>query len=324
MNRSSASFLGKFARISIRTTGYFCLLTALLPCAAWASSAPAPIVLSGADRRPAISLSGEWGSIVDPFFSGLYSFHHQEKANGWFLNQKAKPGDPFPTEYDFDKAAKLKVPGDWNTQRESLFFYEGPVWYERNFTYQPRGHTRLFLHVGAANYKSLFWVNGKKVCEHEGGFTSFNCELTPVVHGGDNFVVAAVDNTRHEDNVPTLETDWWNYGGLTREVSLIEVPDAFIDQYDLHLSRAQNSTIEGWVHVEGAQAGAAVEVEIPDLGARGSALTGADGRAAIQFKVQHLERWSPETPKLYKVQIRAGADLSGRTHRLPYDRDARD
>ena len=308
MNSPSASFLGKFARVPIRTAGYFCLLTALLPCAAWASSAPAPIVLSGADRRPAISLCGEWGSIVDPFFSGLYSFHHQEKANGWFLNQKAKPGDPFPTEYDFDKAAKLKVPGDWNTQRESLFFYEGPVWYERNFTYQPKEHTRLFLHVGAANYKSLFWVNGKKVCEHEGGFTSFNCELTRVVHGGDNFVVAAVDNTRHEDNVPTLETDWWNYGGLTREVSLIEVPDAFIDQYDLHLSRAQDSTIEGWVHVEDAQAGAAVEVEIPDLGAKGSAQIGADGRAAIQFKVQHLERWSPETPRLYKVQIRAGAD----------------
>jgi beta-glucuronidase len=88
-----------------------------------AASAAAPIVLTGADRRPAQSLNGEWATIVDPYFSGLYSFHHQEKTNGWFLNQKAKPGDPFPTEYDFSKAPKLKVPGDWNTQRESLFFY---------------------------------------------------------------------------------------------------------------------------------------------------------------------------------------------------------
>ena len=145
---------------------------------------------------------------------------------------KAQPGDPFPTEYDFSKAPTLKVPGDWNTQRESLFFYEGPVWYERDFTYQPKEHTRVFLHVGAANYKSWFWVNGQKVCEHEGGYTSFNCEVTAAIHAGDNFVVAAVDNTRHEDGVPTLETDWWNYGGLTRSVSLIEVPEAFIDQYD--------------------------------------------------------------------------------------------
>jgi beta-glucuronidase len=280
----------------------------LAPCAAWSAAAPAPIILTGADRRPSISLNGEWSSIVDPYFAGLFSFHHQEKANGWFLNQKAKPGDPFPTEYDFSKATKLKVPGDWNTQRDNLFFYEGPIWYQRDFTYQPKEHARLFLHVGAANYRSWFWVNGKKVCEHEGGYTSFNCELTSVVHAGDNFVVAAVDNTRHEDNVPTLETDWWNYGGLTREVSLIVFPDSFVDQYDLHLSRGEASVIEGWVHVEDAPPGAKVEVEIPELGAKTSAAAGDDGRAAVRFSAPALERWSPETPKLYKVEIRAGND----------------
>ena len=199
-----------------------------IPAAFAAAPAAAPIVLTGADRRPAQSLDGEWASIVDPYFSGLFSFHHQEKTNGWFLNQKAKPGDPFPTEYDYSKAPKLKVPGDWNTQRESLLFYEGPVWYEHDFTYQPKEHTRIFLHVGAANYRSWFWVNGQKACEHEGGYTAFNCDVTAAVHAGGNFVVAAVDNTRHEDNVPTLETDWWNYGGLTRSVSLIEVPETFI------------------------------------------------------------------------------------------------
>src|SRR5580692_805489 len=214
---------------------------ALLSCAAVAWAAPAPIVITGADRRPAISLNGEWASIVDPYFAGLFSFHHEEKANGWFLNQKAKPGDPFPVEYDFAKAPTLKVPADWNTQRDSLFYYEGPIWYERDFTYQPKEHTRVFLHVGAANYRSWFWVNGKKVCEHEGGYTSFNCEVTEQVHAGANFIVAALDNTRHEDNIPTLETDWWNYGGLHRSVSLIEVPAAFIDQYDLHLERGEGS-----------------------------------------------------------------------------------
>jgi len=277
--------------------------------AAWAAPpAPAPIVLTGADRRPAISLDGEWGSIVDPYFAGLFSFHHEEKANGWFLNQKPKPGDAFPMEYDFAKAPKLKVPSDWNTQRESLFFYEGPVWYEHDFTYQPKENTRLFLHVGAANYRSWFWVNGKKVCEHEGGYTSFNCEVTAVVHAGDNFVVAAVDNTRHEDNVPTLETDWWNYGGLTRSVSLIELPEAFIDQYDVHLARGGEEAIEGWVHVVDAQPGAHLGVEIPELNAKTSAAVADDGRAPFHFSVKGLEHWSPETPKLYKVKITAGQD----------------
>ena len=273
-----------------------------------AAPVPAPIVLTGADRRPAMSLDGDWNALVDPNFTGLFNIHHKENLAGWFMNKKYTPGESALNEYDFSRAGKLKVPGDWNTQRESLLYYEGPVWYERDFDYQPKEHTRVYLHVGAAHYKSWFWVNGKKVCDHEGGYTSFNCDVTAAVHAGGNFVVAAVDNTRFEDGVPTLITDWWNYGGIHRSVSLITVPEAFIDQYDLHLSRGEGSVIEGWVHVMGSQPGAKVAVEIPELGAKTEAAVGENGRAAIHFSVKGLVRWSPETPKLYKVAVSAGQD----------------
>jgi beta-glucuronidase len=293
------------ARVAVKALALIALVPALH---ASAQATSGTIVLTGADGRPSTSLNGEWASIVDPYFSGLFSFHHEEKKNGWFLNYKAKPGDPFPTEYDYSKAPTLKVPGDWNTQRDSLFYYEGPMWYERDFTYTPKEHTHVFLHVGAANYLSWFWVNGTKVCEHEGGYTSFNCDVTAAIHPGGNFVVAAVDNTRQPDNVPTLQTDWWNYGGLTREVSLIDVPETFIDQYDLHLKRGEGSIIEGWIHVANSQPGAKVDVEIPELSAKASAATGDDGRATIHVDVNNLQRWSPESPRLYKVAIHAGAD----------------
>jgi beta-glucuronidase len=293
------------ARIAVKALALIALVSALH---AFAQATPDTIVLTGADRRPATSLNGEWASIVDPYFAGLFDFHHQIKKNGWFLNYKAKPGDPFPTEYDYSKAPTLKVPGDWNTQRDSLFYYEGPMWYERDFTYTPKEHTHVFLHVGAANYRSWFWVNGTEVCEHEGGYTSFNCDVTAAIHSGSNFVVAAVDNIRQPDNVPTLQTDWWNYGGLTREVSLIEVPESFIDQYDLHLKRGEGSIIEGWVHVANSQPGAKVDIEIPELSAKASGSTGDDGRATIHFDVNNLQRWSPESPRLYKLAIHAGAD----------------
>jgi beta-glucuronidase len=299
-----------FVRIALSRSYRTALFAALviflgLPVAGAASG---PIVLTGADMRPATSLNGEWASIIDPYFNGLFSFHHKLKANGWFLNRKAEPGDAFPTEYDFSTADKLKVPGDWNTQRESLLYYEGPMWYERDFTYQPKPHTHVFLRVGAANYRSWFWVNGQKVCEHEGGFTAFNCDVTSAIHPGANFVVAAVDNTRLEDGVPGLETDWWNYGGLTREVSLIDVPETFIDQYDLHLQRGAGSVIAGWIHVTDGQPGLKVEVEIPELGASTTATTDSNGRAQFHFSVRGLERWSPQNPKLYKVVLRAGQD----------------
>jgi beta-glucuronidase len=291
------------------------LPVALAPACASGQSLPAaPIVITGADMRPAQSLNGDWHVIPDPYATGLFDFHKHEIARGWFVNEKAKPGDTGPIDYDFATAPTLKVPGDWNTQKPEFFWYEGLMWYEKDFDFAPKEHTRTYLRIGAANYKSYFWVNGKKVCEHEGGFTAFNCDVTAAVHAGSNFVVAVVDNTRHEDAVPTTQTDWFNYGGLTREVSLITVPETFIDQYDLHLSKTEPDTIEGWVHLLGAGAGE-VEVLIPELKVDATMGTGrADGppvyetRIPIHIPVQGLKPWSPETPKLYKVALKTHFD----------------
>ena len=60
--------------------------------------------------------------------------------------------------------------------------------------------------------------------------------------------------------------------------------------------------------LKGGQPGAKVEVEIPELAAKASTVAGADGRAPINLPVQGLERWSPETPKLYKVKVSTAQD----------------
>ncbi len=211
-------------------------------------------------------------------------------------------------EYDFAKSAPLKVPGDWNSQRDSLFFYEGTVWYEKDFPYQRKPDTRTFLHVGAANYVANVYVNGRRVCDHEGGFTPFDCEVTGLVHDGNNFVVIHVNNQRTRDGVPTLNTDWWNYGGLTRDVSLIETPEVFVDDYSLQLQRGQDSKIVGWVHVVSVGAGTQVSIKVPELKLAQTASTDAQGRATFSLDAPNLQRWSPQSPKLYGVQIGAGSD----------------
>jgi beta-glucuronidase len=266
-------------------------------------------VLEGADRRPQTSLDGDWHYLVDPYFTGLYNFHHEEKKDGWFRKQSFEPGSNKLLEYDYDKSPTLRVPGDWNTQTDRLFFYEGPIWYERDFTFHPTAGKKVFLHIGAANYKSLFWVNGTKVCQHEGGFTTFDCDVTSALKDGANFVIAAVDNTRQADGVPTLQTDWWNYGGLTRSVSLIELPDTYITGYDLHIDRANRNKIEGWVQLAGATAPETVNVDIPELNLHTTTRTNATGRASISVPVTNIQLWSPETPKLYKIDLAAGSDV---------------
>ena len=90
---------------------------------------------------------------------------------------------------------------------------------------------------------------------------------------------------------------------LPAEVSLIEVPEAFIDQYDLHLTATETALIEGWVHVQGGQAGARVEVEIPELHAKTEADSDDTGRAPVHLNVQGLERWSPEIRNFTKLRF---------------------
>jgi beta-glucuronidase len=262
------------------------------------------------DHRTTTTLDGDWHTIVDPYSTGLYTFHQELRKDGFFMNAPFNPaGDPH--DYNFAAAPNLRVPGDWNTQRPDLFFYEGVVWYQKDFEHTAQPNTRTFLHIGAANYRTFVWVNTKKVCEHEGGFTPFDCEVTAAMHDGKNFVILSVDNTRLADGVPTLQTDWWNYGGLTRDVSLVDLPTQFIDDYDLHLSRADRSLIEGYVHVEGAAPGTSVTVTIPELHAKTEAVTDAQSRAPITIPVKSLALWSPETPRLYKVEIATGSGPIG-------------
>ena len=48
-----------------------------------------------------------------------------------------------------------------------------------------------------------------------------------------------------------LNTDWWNYGGLTRDVVLVEEPETFIQDYVVQLAKGSSQEIAGWVQLNG-------------------------------------------------------------------------
>jgi len=276
---------------------------------------PLKTLLVGVDRRAVTSLDGDWHYLVDqPPAGNLYTSDGKVRDNGYALNTHPNiDSGPHNAEYDFATAPTLRVPGDWNTQDPTLFRFEGVVWYQRDFDFNPQPNQRTFLHIGAANYRSYVWVNQKRICDHEGGFTPFDCEVTAALHAGSNFVVIAVDSTRHIDDIPSVNYDWFDYGGLTRDVSLVTVPTQFIDDYDVHLQHAatysaDDKTLTGYIHVEGATAGTPVTLHIPQAGIDAKLLTDADGRAAFEVKAASLDLWSPQSPRLYKVTLTAGAD----------------
>jgi len=279
--------------IATRVAALFCLLSQLV-----FAEPPSPNLIGNLSGRTTINLDGAWNAIVDPYEIGL--------AARFYENAKAKSKSDL-IEYDFDTSGTLKVPGDWNTQRDTLLFYEDPVWYQRYFSYEKHPHTRVFLYFGAANYEAHVWLNGKKLGDHEGGFTPFNFEITGDVADGQNSVVVEVSNVRHVEAVPTLSTDWWNYGGLTRSVDLVEVPETFIQDYSIQLAKGSTDQIAGWVKLNGATGPQAVSLEIPEINLKKSVTTDTSGYATFRFPAKpHL--WSPDDPKLYRVLVSAVGD----------------
>jgi beta-glucuronidase len=274
-----------------------CLLVLLL-LAGWAHAATTPSTLiANIGGRTTVNLNGAWHAIVDPFDNGKGGFFRDEKPR----NKTDR------VEYSFDASPVLNVPGDWNSQREDLMFYEGPVWYRREFNYQKRADKRVFVYFGAVNYKAIVYLNGEKLGEHEGGFTAFNFEATSVLKDGENVLIVEVNNMRRADGVPALKFDWWNYGGITRDVSLVEVPTTFIQDYSVQLSRSSQSEISGSVQLNGAQSPQKITLEIPEASVRETLAADATGRASFRFSAK-LDLWSPSHPKLYEVILSSGAD----------------
>jgi beta-glucuronidase len=255
--------------------------------------------------RDTISLNGQWQIIIDPYETGYYDYRYQPRNDGYFKNTKpASPSDLI--EYNFDSSQQLNVPGDWNSQDQRLLFYEGTLWYKKSFDYQKKTRTRLFVHFGAANYLADVYLNGQKLGRHEGGFTPFNFEITSIVKEKDNFLVVKVDNKRRRDAVPTLNTDWWNYGGLTREVTLAEVPETFVEDYRIQLNKdGPSNVLTGFVKLNGPEAGNQwVTVELPELDRRERFKTDASGMAQVHL-IANVQLWTPDSPKLYQVNVAA-------------------
>lgn len=266
-------------------------------------------------NRDTISLNGKWKYIVDPYENGYYNYRYQPIDQQENASQVSEAifNDYHPTnktdrvEYDFDQSGELTVPGSWNYQDDKLFYYEGTIWYRKKFDCNlPKSGERMFLYFGAANYETHVYLNGKKLGMHVGGFTPFNFEITSFLKEKDNSLVVKVDNKRKKEGVPTLNTDWFNYGGITRDVALVKVSETFIRNYCIQLKKGSLDQIEGYINLEGKDLSQKITVEIPELKLKKEFTSDENGHATVQFSLTKAILWSPENPKLYEVNIIAG------------------
>mgnify|MGYP002780077711 CR=1 FL=1 len=271
--------------------------------AAGAQTAPAPAFLVNLPGRQRTALDGTWKFVLDPFD---VAGRKPGRRRSFWLNT-IETRETGLIEYEWASSDDIAVPGEWNSARPDLTYYEGPVYFRRELAAGPRPGLRQFLHFEAVNYAATVWLNGVEIARHEGGFTPFEVEITEVLARagqGPHSLVIRADSRHGPETIPGLDFDWKNRGGITRSVWLVEVPQTHIrDVY----ARPDGADLLVDVALDGpAQAGVAVEVSL--AGRTRRVVSNADGSAQARLPGRGLARWSPETPALHELIVTTPSD----------------
>ncbi len=158
----------------------------------------------------------------------------------------------------------------------------------------PTPGKRQFIRFEGVSIKAVVRVNGMEVGRHAGAFTAFCFEITHCMKPSGNTLTVVADN-RYDPDVPPIVGDFTMYGGIYRDVTLIETDPVCIDP-----------TIDGGPGVQIDADGAGhVKVRVAVSGATDAKVTHAIcGRRfeSDSFQLPDVVRWSPETPQTYEME----------------------
>ncbi len=245
--------------------------------------------------RKRISLNGTWNYVPDQYCRG--------ETNGFMgeVNTDRSCSGKDPADHETTDVGSIPVPSSWNMVTPELRYYERQLWYYKHFKRPDlTGGKRAFLCFEGSYYRTRAWVNEKEAGQHLGGFTPFEFEITDQLESK-NLLAVLVDAARKSDRIPTTVTDWFTYGGLTRDVFIEVRPRRFITDFFIHLDKAGRN-ITG--RISASHTGRAV-VSIARLGIKQTVeISGKNKTGTFTVPVpEKLELWSPENPRLYPVSV---------------------
>lgn len=166
-----------------RVAGFFAVIYLILGLNSCGSAESGSIEPPEADLlRKEISLNGIWEYKADPFDLG--------EKSGYF-----KP------DTDFSGWDKIKVPGNWATEKPDMFSYGGKVWYRRQFKASEDflDSKAIRLQFKGVDYFAKAWLNGNYLGEHEGYFAPFDFEVKKYLNPGFNTLTVRVDSPKEKD-----------------------------------------------------------------------------------------------------------------------------
>jgi beta-glucuronidase len=258
-----------------------------------------------------IPLLGEWSFSIDEGQLG--------EQQGW-----ANPT------FDDSSWVTVNVPHTWNVM-PAYSEYEGLAWYRKTFTapFESR-NTHLRLRFKAVFYIARVWLNGQYLGQHEGGYTPFEFDVSSLVKPGEtNIIAVQVDNLRATNRIPVVirpdwSFDWWNYGGITRDVSLEMTSQAYIarqqivsipnltgmDEADsatvaatIIVNNTSNSALDGTIQADLLDDATGQSVLVAPLTSPLNISADSTAEAQMDVTITSPKLWHFDHPNLYRWSI---------------------
>jgi len=251
-------------------------------------------------------MDGEWLFRLDPGNKGLGSgWNRSSSREGW---------------------SSVSVPNVWNLGDDSPASMIGGVgWYRKDFSLPEASRALEWaVRFESVNYRSRVWLNGKRIGANRGAYIPFEFPLKGVKRSGTNRLVIRVDSRRRSTDFPPsgLATNgaptggWWNYSGLQREVYLkrLNVVDWKSVRVTPLLACARcTATVRVRVTLRNVRGGAQSVRVTGNFGSRrlnlGTRRIRGNGVTSFNtsFRMARPRVWSPASPRLYNVNLRASA-----------------
>jgi beta-glucuronidase len=238
-----------------------------------------------------ISLNGIWKGKADPKNKGI--------AKEWFKSTNLIEKDP--------NLLDIKIPGSYNLL-DGFEVYEGIFWHFLEFDMEEVNHEKYSykLFFKGSNYSTKVWLNSQFIGEHEGGFTPFKFNLEGPLKIGKNFLAVRNDNIRKKERLPALVFDWFNWGGIYRDIDLIILEKNRVKDVKIKTKVISENqcVIEISCEIKGHLS---ISWEILEKKKRTICSQGSfseiSGEVAFKIRMKNPKLWSPENPNLYTFTV---------------------